>query len=194
MTEQDPGAPALRGLVLLLLIAAWLWLPRMPRREAGIGAAVVASVGLISLPMAAALNADRAWWDYHAWSWFGNGEAIRFDWTHEYGPLNWSRAGATVLNVKSDRPYYWKAETLDSFDGLRWVRSRAADDNRFGAEVAYSGSVPQGRWDYNEYNLNWDKRIRFTVRSLSSDMVVGAGTTLDVDGIRARDRARTAPR
>ena len=76
VTEQDPGAPALRGLVLLLLIAAWLWLPRMPRREAGIAAAVVASVGVISLPLAAALDADRAWWDYHAWSWFGNGEAI----------------------------------------------------------------------------------------------------------------------
>jgi protein-glutamine gamma-glutamyltransferase len=183
VTEQDPGAPALRGLVLLLLIAAWLWLPRMPRREAGIAAAVVASVGLISLPLAAALDADRAWWDYHAWSWFGDGEAIRFDWTHEYGPLNWSRAGATMLNVKSDRPHYWKAEALDTFDGLRWVRSPGADDNRFGPEVAYSGSIPQGRWDYNEYNLKWDERIRFTVRSLSSDMVVGAGITLDVDGI-----------
>ena len=76
VTEQDPGAPALRGLVLLLLIAAWLWLPRMPRREAGVGAAVVASVGVISLPLAAALDGDRAWWDYHAWSWFGNGESI----------------------------------------------------------------------------------------------------------------------
>jgi hypothetical protein len=183
VTEQDPGTPALRGLALLLLIAAWLWLPRMPSREAGIAAAVVASVGLLSLPVAAALNGERPWWDYHAWSWFGNGEAIRFDWTHEYGPLNWSRAGATVLNVKSDRPHYWKAETLDSFDGLRWVRSSGADDNRYGPEVAYRGSVPQGRWDYNEYNPNWDERIRFTVRSLSSNMVVGAAITLDVDGI-----------
>jgi transglutaminase-like putative cysteine protease len=183
VTEQDPGTPALRGLVLLLLIAAWLWLPRMPRREAGVGAAVVASVGVISLPLAAALDGNRAWWDYQAWSWFGNGESIAFDWTHEYGPLNWSRAGATLLNVKSDRPHYWKAETLDSFDGLRWVRSRAADDNRFGPEVAYSGSVPEGRWGYNEYNPNWDERIRFTVRSLSSEMVVGAAITLDVDRV-----------
>jgi transglutaminase-like putative cysteine protease len=183
VTEQDPGAPALRGLALLLLIAAWLWLPRMPSREAGVAAAVVASVGLLSLPLAAALDGEHAWWDYHAWSWFGDGEAIRFNWTHEYGPLDWSRAGATVLNVKSDRPHYWKAETLDSFDGLRWVRSPAADDNRFGPEVAFSGSIPEGRWDYNEYNLNWDERIRFTVRSLSSDMVVGAGVTLDVDGV-----------
>jgi transglutaminase-like putative cysteine protease len=183
VTEQDPGAPAFRGLVLLLLIAGWLWLPRMPRVEAGIGAAVVASVGLLSLPLAAALNAERPWWDYHAWNWFGNGEAITFDWTHEYGPLNWSREGATVLNVKSDRPHYWKAEALDRFDGLRWVRSAAADDNQYGPEVSFAESRPEGRWGYNEYNPDWDERIRFTVRSLSSDMVVGAAITLDVDGI-----------
>ena len=183
VTEQDPGAPALRGLALLLLIAGWLWLPRMPPREAGVGAAVVATVGVLSLPLAAALDGERPWWDYKAWSWFGNGESITFNWTHEYGPLDWSRAGATVLNVKADRPHYWKAEALDSFDGLRWVRSRSADDNRYGAEVVYKESIPQGRWDYNEYNLNWDERIRFTVRSLSSDMVVGAGITLRVNGI-----------
>ena len=183
VTENDPGAPALRGLVLLLLIAAWMWLPRMPTREGAVGAVVVASVGLLSVPVAVALDGDRAWWNYGAWSLFGKGEAITFDWTHEYGPLNWSRAGATVLNVKSDRPHYWKAEALDSFDGLRWVRSEAADDNRFGPEVAFSGSVPEGRWDYNEYNPNWDERIRFTVRSLSSTMVVGAGLTMRVDGV-----------
>ena len=62
VTENDPGAPALRGLVLLLLVGAWLWLPRMPPREAGVGAAVVASVGVLTLPVAAALNGDRAWW------------------------------------------------------------------------------------------------------------------------------------
>ena len=183
VAEHDPGAPALRGLALLLLIAGWLWLPRMPSREAAVGAAVVAAVGVMSLPLAAVMDGDRPWWDYRAWSWFGDGEAITFDWTHEYGPLDWSRAGATVLNVKSNRPHYWKAEALDAFDGLRWVRSRAADDNRFGPEVAYVESDPDGSWNYNEYNLKWDERIRFTVRSLSSDMVVGAGITLSVDGI-----------
>ena len=88
-----------------------------------------------------------------------------------------------MLNVKSDRPHYWKAEALDSFDGLRWVRSAAADDNRYGPEVPFSESNPEGRWDYNEYNPDWDERIRFTVRSLSSTMVVGAGVTLRVDGV-----------
>ena len=52
--------------------------------------------------------------------------------------------------------------------------------------MPFSESNPEGRWNYNEYNPNWDERIRFTVRSLSSDMVVGAGITLRVDGIGRR--------
>jgi len=97
VAERDPGQPALRGLVLLVLVAAWLWLPRLPRREALVAGAVVAGVGILSLPVAAALDSNKAWWDYHSWDWFGNGKVITFDWNHTYGPLNWSRAGETVL-------------------------------------------------------------------------------------------------
>ena len=186
VAEHDPGRPALRGLLLLLLVGAWLWLPRLPRREAGIAAAVVASVGILSVPVATALDAENPWWDYRGWNLFGGGEVIRFDWTHSYGPLDWSREGATIMNVKSDRPHYWKAETLDAFDGLRWERSTDLDDTRYGTQVAYTEERIEGRWDYFEYNLDWDERIRFTVRSLSSEFVVGAGVVLDVDGVQAR--------
>jgi protein-glutamine gamma-glutamyltransferase len=186
VAQRDPGQPALRGLVLLVLVAAWLWLPRLPRREAAVAAAVVAGVGILSLPVAAAFDSDRAWWDYHAWQWFGNGKVVTFDWNHTYGPLNWSRAGETVLNVKSDRPQYWKAETLDGFDGFRWVRTNDLNDVNYGTQVAYKEAKIEGRWDYGEYNLDWDKRIRVTVRSLSTPFVVGAGVVLRVDGVRAR--------
>ena len=186
VAEHEPGAPALRGLVLLILVGAWLWLPRMRRREAGVAAAVVASVGLVSLPVAAALDGGRPWWDYRSWDWFGGGKVISFDWNHNYGPMDWSRAGATVLNVKSDRPHYWKAETLDGFDGLRWFRTAEFDETQRGRQVAFSRSEIEGRWNYNEYNLNWDERIRLTVRSLSTEFVVGAGVILDVDGAPAR--------
>ena len=186
VAEYDPGAPALRGLVLLILVGAWLWLPRTPRREAGVAAAVVAAVGLLTLPVVAALDADRPWWDYRAWDWFGGGKVLTFDWNHSYGPLNWSRAGETVLNVKSERPHYWKAETLDGFDGLRWYRTGEFDETQRGRQVVFNRSIIQGRWDYNEYNLNWDERIRFTVRSLSTPFVLGAGVVLDVDGVPAR--------
>ena len=186
VAEHDPGQPALRGLVLLVLVAAWLWLPRLPRREAVAAATAVLSVGILSLPVAAALDSNRAWWDYGAWDWFKRGKVITFDWNHTYGPLNWSRAGETVLNVRSDRPQYWKAETLDGFDGFRWIRRGDLDDTRYGTQVAYTERRIQGRWDYNEYNPEWDERIRFTVRSLSTQLVVGAGVILKVDGAPAR--------
>jgi protein-glutamine gamma-glutamyltransferase len=186
VAEHDPGQPALRGLVLLALVGAWLWLPRLPRREAGVAAAVVASVGVLSLPVAAAFDSDRAWWDYRAWDWFGSGKVLTFDWSHTYGPLDWSRAGETVLYVKSARPQYWKAETLDGFDGFRWVRLGDLADTSYGTQVAFSDARAQGHWDYNEYNPEWDERIRFTVRSLSTPFVVGAGVILHVDGARAR--------
>jgi transglutaminase-like putative cysteine protease len=188
VAEHDPGQPALRGLILLVLVGAWLWLPRLPRGEAGVAAAVVASVGVLSLPVAAAFDSDRAWWDYRAWDWFGTGKVLTFDWNHTYGPLDWSRAGETVLYVKSARPQYWKAETLDGFDGFRWARLGDLADIRYGygTQVAFSVPRAQGHWEYNEYNPEWDERIRFTVRSLSTPFVVGAGVILKVDGARAR--------
>jgi transglutaminase-like putative cysteine protease len=185
VAEHDPGRPALRGLLLLLLVGAWLWLPRLPRREAAIAAAVVASVGVLSVPVATALDAQNPWWDYRGWNLFGGGQVITFDWTHSYGPLDWSRAGATVMNVKSDRPHYWKAETLDVFDGLRWTRPTDLEDTVLGPQVAYLDRRIEGRWNYFEYNPDWDERIRFTVRSLSTQFVVGTGWVWDVDGVRA---------
>jgi transglutaminase-like putative cysteine protease len=182
VTEHDPGVPLLRGLVLLALVGAWLWLPRMAPREALAGAAAVAAVGVLSVPVAATLDADRPWWDYRAWDWFGEGRSVTFDWTHSYGPLDWPRDGTTLLNVESDRPHYWKVETLDGFDGFRWLRTPASGSTRELPGLP-AGRVERGRgWDYYEWNRDWDERIRVTVRSLSSQLIVGAGITYEVDG------------
>ena len=169
VTEQDPGEPLGRGLVLLLLVAAYLCLPRLPAREAAVGAALVAVVGVMSLPFAAALDGDRPWWDYRAWSWFGAGKVVTFEWTHEYGPLEWPRQGTTLMNVSADRPHYWKAEALDGFDGFRWFRSTTRDQGRTGGELPFTGFKEEGkRWNYFDYNRDWDETIDFSVRSLSS--------------------------
>jgi transglutaminase-like putative cysteine protease len=186
VVEHDPGEPLLRGFVLLVLVAAWLWLPRVATREAATGAAVVIALGILSLPPAAALDGDRPWWDYRAWNWFGGGTPITFSWNHEYGPLDWPREGTTLLNIRSDRPHYWKAETLDGFDGLRWVRTERASTLDPLAELPVQFGVSEGRWNFHEYNENWDEEIEVTVRSLTSELIVGAGVTHDVEGAQAR--------
>ena len=183
VTEHDPGQPLLRGFGLLLLVAAWLWLPRMPRREAALGAAAVAGVGILSLPLAAALDGSRPWWDYRAWNLFGGGKAVTFDWNHQYGPLDWPREGTTLLNVKSDRPHYWKAQVLDGFDGFRWVRTGASNNTDLRDELPTQPQDPP--WNLFEWNPEWNERIRFTVRSLSSSLIVTAGNTYREDGVDA---------
>jgi transglutaminase-like putative cysteine protease len=185
VTEHDMGTPMLRGLVLLGLVAAWLWLPRLSAREAAGGAALVATVGVLSLPLAAALDAERPWWDYRAWNWFGGGKSITFDWNHQYGPLDWPRKGTTLLNIRSDRPHYWKAETLDTFDGLRWLRTTDNDTRSVTAELPDRSLEEGATWQPFEWNPRWDEEIRVTVRSLASSLVVGAGTTYYVDGVGA---------
>ncbi len=183
VTEHDPGEPLLRGLVLLVLVAAWLWLPRVPVREAALGAAAVATVGVVALPLAAALDGGRPWWDYRGWNLFGGGKVVTFRWTHQYGPLDWPRDGTTLLNVKSQRALFWKAESLDTFDGVRWSRSNSSDATN-ALQGLPSARGPEGpTWEYGEWNPRWNRELRFTVRSLSTDLVVGAGTTYFVRGV-----------
>jgi protein-glutamine gamma-glutamyltransferase len=184
VTEHDPGEPLLRGLVLLILVAAWLWLPRLAAREAAVGAAVVLAVGILSLGPAAALDSERPWWDYTAWNWFGGGTPITFDWTHEYGPLDWPREGTTLLNIRSNRPHYWKVETLNTFDGLRWVRAPYNNPDPLAELPRNFRFNPTATWNFHEYNERWDEEIEVTVRSLTSELVVGAGTTYEVDDVR----------
>ena len=169
VTEHDPGEPLIRGLALLLLVAAWLWLPGLRGREAAPAAALVAAVAVLALPVAARLDSGTALIDYRAWDWFG-GKDVTFNWDHSYGPLDWPRDGTTVLHVESDRPHYWKAQTLDRFDGLRWVRSRSAERTRPDEELP---PLP---------NPRWAERIHVTVRALRTDFVVAAGTPLLVTG------------
>jgi len=170
VTEHDPGSPLLRGFALLVLVAAWLWLPRLRGREAAVAGAVVVAVGLGALPVANRLDADAALVDYKSWQWFGGGKDITFNWNHSYGPLDWPRNGTTLLNVESEKPLYWKVQTLDSFDGLRWLRSDANERSEPGGELPAN---PDPRWD---------ERFEVTVRSLRTDFVVGAGTPSQVLG------------
>ena len=169
VAEYDPGEPLLRGAILLLLIGSWLWLPVLRGRDAAPAAVLLGAVLVLSLPLAARLDADAAVIDYEAWDWFG-GKDVTFDWNHSYGPLDWPRDGTTLLNIEADRPHYWKAETLDRFDGRRWVRSDRADRTR-----PFDELPPRP-------NRAWDDRIRVTVRALRTDFVVGAGTPYLVTG------------
>src|SRR5207248_1567132 len=127
-TEVSAGSHGLRGILLLLLIAAWLWLPHVRRRDAVPAAAAVIVAGLLAVPLGHSLDSAAPWIHWQQWSWFSSAAGEGFQWDHQYGPLTWPRTGKTLLEVKSPRPHYWKAETLDRFDGIRWLHSDAFVD------------------------------------------------------------------
>jgi transglutaminase-like putative cysteine protease len=170
-TQLGLGGWALRGAALLVVIAAWLWLPRLRPRDTVPAALAVIGCGLLALPLAAGFDRGSPWLDYRHWDWFQRAELGRsFQWDHSYGPIQWSRSGVALLAVKAPQPHYWKAETLDRFDGVRWLhsespfkRGNAADD------------IPQ------PLVRRWIEHISFTVRKLRTPVVVGAGTIFRVD-------------
>ena len=159
----------LRGLGLLIAIAAWLWMPRLRGRDAVAALAVLAVAGVVGTGLTARVASDDPWVDYRQWSWSFNKErTIAFDWRHSYGPLDWPREGKTLLLVKSQEPHYWKAETLDRFDGRVWTTVNAQQASP--ALTNYAASS----------NPKWLDTTRVTIRGLRSDQVVGPGTILDV--------------
>ena len=173
VTERDLGEPIGRGLGLLVLVAAWLWLPRLRQRDAVAAAVALAGAGLLALPVAAGLQEREGWFDYESWSLFGDdgrGPSSSFDWSHNYGPIDWPREGRTLLRVRSVREHYWKAQTLDHFDGLRWGHSNRTQDQDAQSEIP------------RERNPDWDERISFRIEGLRSPVLVSAGTAYSVRG------------
>jgi len=181
VTLDSPGSELLWGVPLLVLAGAWLWLPGLARGRAGVSAAVLLAAGVVALPLAAALASERPWWNYESWDWFGRDRAVSFNWEHSYGPLEWPTEGTTLLEVRSRRPLYWKATVLDRFDGFTWQRAEPGEELA-GAEYRARSALPDPE-ALTRRHPEWVDEASFEVRALSSELAVGAGQPLAVDGI-----------
>jgi transglutaminase-like putative cysteine protease len=180
VTLDSPPAELAWGVVLLLLAAAWLWVPRLAPRRAAVALATAAGAGLLALPVAAVLDTEAPWWDYESWDWFGRDREVTFDWNHSYGPLDWPQEGTTLLEVRSVKPLYWKASVLDRFDGFTWQRAHG-DDALSAAERLARPRVPGARLP--DLHRNWLTQASFEVESLESGLAIGAGTPQAIQGV-----------
>ncbi len=180
-TLDNPGAEAFWGIVLLICSAAWLWVPGLAVGRRAPAVAVAIAAGVLTLPFVARLN-GAAWWDYETWSWFGAQRTVTFKWNHDYGPLDWPREGTTLLTVEADTPLYWKASVLDRFDGYRWERPVPGQPGA-SAELQARGAIPGDGLELQ--HPGWVAQATFELRALTSDVVIGAGTTEPnaIDGI-----------
>jgi transglutaminase-like putative cysteine protease len=168
LAERSPSAQVGRGFALLLLIAAWLWLPRVKLRDAGGAVWVVLCAALVAMPVAAILDSHRGWLDYKNWRVLGNTPGVSYRWNANYGPITWTRRGTTLMYVQASQPFYWKAETLDDFDGRGWIRTTA------NTGVNAASELPPNP------NRKWFHQLKFTIAGLRGNQIIGAGTPQSV--------------
>jgi hypothetical protein len=169
------SAQGLRGLGLLVCLVAWLWLPRLKGGDAAAAATAVGVAALVALILTPQLAATNPWIDYRQWTWSLHKEkTISFDWRQSYGPLHWPRKDTKLLLIKTKEPEYWKAESLDEFDGYRWTTPPLGQRD----PITQDRSLTE--------NPKWIHTATITVRDLDSQLVVAPGTILDVHGLPAQ--------
>ena len=156
----------LRGALLALLVLAFLRLERLRLTEAGAAAALATGTAVAALIVAPALDRDAPWWDYETWALStASSRSTTFSWDHDYGPLDWPRDGREMLRVKAKQAAYWKAQSLDIFDGERWIQSPV------GARETIQNSLPENPAILRRFTQD----IKVNVRNLRSRTFITAG-------------------
>jgi transglutaminase-like putative cysteine protease len=181
-TVYPPSAELVWGAALLILIAAWIWLPGLSLHRAPLALAAAGVAATVAIPVSARLS-DAGWWDWRHWNLFAPELSVKFQWDHTYGPLSWPQRGTTLMTVHSSQPHYWKVSVLDRFDGYTWQRA-AINDPLAVSEVA-ARRAPIGA-ALPDRNPQWIAQPDFALEALSSDLVVGAGETQavkELDGV-----------
>ncbi len=126
VTERGFGAWALRGAVLLALIAAWIWVPRIRAGDAPRAGLAIAAAGALALALATAVHGP-ALLDYRGWNPFGgSASGTEFEWDQTYGPITLAPQRLAAA-PGTERP----AALLEGRDA-RPLRRRALDARRLG--------------------------------------------------------------
>jgi protein-glutamine gamma-glutamyltransferase len=179
VTVSPPAAPLLWGVLLLGLVAAWIWLPGLERRSALVAVAAVAIAGVLGVGTAAALEPDEPVLDWTKWSFPGDEPAVGFRWNHDYGPIDWPRDGTALLRAESDEPHYWRTIQLDYFDGIRWevATERLSIERPLELPEQVEGAAAPA------LERDWIEQVGFVVGALDSGLLVAPGAVLDVEGM-----------
>jgi len=173
-TIVHPTFPYLQGLLLFALLAFFMWGERVPSDRRGGVLLACAATGAIAMAVAPALDQHSPWINYEALTrGFTPTHVERFDWTQRYGPLTWPRTGDTVLGVQaSPKAFlgeYWKAENLDTFDGVGWAAGGASTAG--GLEGVRARTI--GRYT---------QKLTVTIRTMKTTRVIAAGYAADSPG------------
>jgi protein-glutamine gamma-glutamyltransferase len=167
IAQGQPRAPMVAGLLLLAAVVALLFGPRAPSLPGVPALAMLLVAAAVAVPLAARLPATNPVIDYNA---IAAGDKATFDWDHTYGPLDWPRRGELVFKVNSAQPHYWKATTLDRFDGFRWVRTTTTVGT---PRSELPRTAPAA----------WDVEATVTVGALNGELLLAPGAILHASGL-----------
>jgi transglutaminase-like putative cysteine protease len=168
MVALDFSAEFLRGALLALLVLAFLRLEKLRTADMPAAAGLAALALVLGLIVAPALDASNPWWDYETWALEAAGsKSASFQWNHNYGPLDWPRDGRELLRIKARTGSYWKAQSLDLYDGHSWRTNPLAQTEAPNFQL---GDLPQ--------SARWRQEIRVNVRNLRTPTFVTAGFTV----------------
>ncbi|HEY1593695.1 MAG TPA: transglutaminase domain-containing protein [Solirubrobacteraceae bacterium] len=163
-TIIEPQFPYLQGLILFVLLAAFLWGERIERTRVAAAVGLCAVAGIAALAIAPAIDSGKPWLDYRTlWGKLAV-KSESFDWSQGYGPLNWPRSGRAVMQVRAAHPDYWKAEDLDLFGGKGWVLGDVP------------GNQDPSRSISRAARRRWTQTIQVTLSDMVTSQVVAAGT------------------
>lgn len=179
-TIRPAAAPILWGIVLLSLVALWLW--RRPKRWAA-ALITVACFAAISVPIASALEDDDPVFDYRDWTLPEPEAGTTFGWDQNLGPITWTRTNDVLFRVRTEDPRYLRAAILDDFYGYQWRRSPEG-----GRAVPEDTDTVEGTLGVRGDD-RWVNKARISVAGLDSPLVLSPGTELDLAGVEDVSRA-----
>jgi hypothetical protein len=158
-----PHFPYLNGLLLFLMLAAFVLGDRIAARHASsaIGLCLIAAIaGMLIAP---GLDRHTFWLNPETLAGSAAPRPVEvFNWSQTYGPVSWPHGGHTVLEISSSQPDYWKAEDLDVFDIHGWMQGVVPGQENTPAPS--SGALAR-----------WSHTIGVTVRGMRTSDVIGAG-------------------
>lgn len=162
-TLVRPQVAYVHGLILFALLVAFVWGERITGREGPLAVGIATLAGAAAMIAAPALDEHSPWFDYESLAGqLAPGNVEAFDWSQNYGPLNWPRTGREILDVAAAHPDYWKTENLEMFRGAGWETGTTNPGE--GAPAPSSGAINR-----------WSQTLQVTLRAVRTEQVVGAG-------------------
>jgi len=169
---RRPALPYLDGMLLFALLICFVLGERLLSRAGATALGPLAGAAALALVLAPGVDPHAPWINFQRLTGsLAGGAGERFDWTQTYGPLSWPSSGRTVLTVRAPRPGYWKAESLDYFDGYGWTSSPGAAQSTPVAAPPLEGVARAALRRYSE-------TVEIDMGDMSSPELIAPGTPL----------------